>query len=203
MRSTSFFAALVVAAALAALLVARQQGGEPAATVAGGTVTLVGDSLNVGIEPYVPEALPHWRVVAADRVGRLTAEAIAELEAGRPALSTHVVVSLGTNDPRDDVARFRVEVGQLLELIGPGRCVVWATIWRRGAPDEAFNAVLRDAAESNRRLRLVEWAEMVEAKPERLAGDGVHGTATGYRDRALAVADEIRACAAEPTLVAG
>ena len=60
---------------------------------------------------------------------------------------------------------FRADVARVLELVGPNRCVVWATIWRDGAPSDAFNAVLRDAAAANRRVRLVEWAEMVSSTP--------------------------------------
>ena len=83
MRSTSFFAALLVAVALGVLVLVRLSD-EPAATASRGTVTLLGDSLNVGVERYLPDALPGWRIVANDRVGRSTPEGIAELEAGRP-----------------------------------------------------------------------------------------------------------------------
>lgn len=199
MRSTFFFAALLVAVALAALVVARNRD-EPAPVVSRGTVTLVGDSLNVGVERYLSDALPGWRLVANDRVGRSTPEGIAELEAGRPGLSSHVVVSLGTNDPPGAVAAFRADVARLLDLVGPNRCVVWATIWRDGAPNDAFNAVLRDAAAVNDRVRLVEWAEMVRVHPDWLAPDGLHGNKVGYRERARAIAEAARACAPAQTV---
>jgi lysophospholipase L1-like esterase len=194
MRSTFFFAALLLVAALAALLVERHRNASTAAVVKRGTATLVGDSLNVGIEPYLPAALPQWKIVANDRVGRTTAEGIGELEAGRPPLSPYVVVSLGTNDGQD-VAGFRADVARVLRLIGPNRCVTWATIWRDGKPNDAFNEVLRDAARANRRVRLVEWAEMARAHPDWLAGDHLHGNETGYRERARAVAAATMSCA--------
>ena len=199
MRSTFLFAALLVAVALAALLVARNRG-EPATAVSQGTVTLVGDSLNVGVERHLSAALPGWKLVANDRVGRSTPEGIVEVEAGRPMLSAHVVVSLGTNDPPGAVAAFSTDVARLLELIGPNRCVIWATIWRDGAPSDAFNAVLREAAEVNRRVRLVEWAEMVQAHPDWLAADGLHGNETGYRERARATAAAVKGCAPAQTV---
>jgi lysophospholipase L1-like esterase len=199
MRSTSFFAALLVAVALGVLVLVRLSD-EPATTAARGTVTLIGDSLNVGIERYLRDALPGWRVVANDRVGRSTPEGIAELEAGRPKLSPHVVVSLGTNDPPVAVAAFRADVARVLALVGPNRCVVWATIWRDGAPNDAFNTVLRDAAEANRRVRLVEWAEMARTRPELLAADGLHGNEDGYRERARAVAEATTGCAPARTV---
>ena len=199
MRSTFFFAALLVAVALAALLVARGRD-ESAAVPPRGTVTLLGDTLNVGIEPYLPAALPGWKIVANDRVGRSTPEGIAELEEGRPALSSHVVVSLGTNDPPNAVEAFRADVARVTELIGRNRCVIWATIWRDGAPNQAFNNVLRATADANRRLRLVEWAEMVQAHPDWLAADGLHGNETGYRERARAIAEAVNGCAPGQTV---
>ena len=201
MRITFFFAALLLVAALAAVLVERHRNATPSAGQSRGTATLVGDSLNVGIERYLPDALPHWKVVANDRVGRTTDEGIAELEAGRPALSPYVVVSLGTNDT-PDVPGFRTDVARVLALIGPNRCVMWATIWRNGKPDDAFNDVLRAAAGSNHRLRLVEWAAMVRAHPDWLAGDGLHGNEAGYRERARAVAAATRSCTPAVNLTA-
>src|SRR4029077_3803335 len=101
-------------------------------------------ALNMGLGRSCPAPLPCWRLVANDQVGRSTPGGISELEAGRPRLSPFVVVSLGTNDPPGAVTAFRTDVGHLLDLVGPNRCVAWATIWRDGAPSEDFNAVLRD-----------------------------------------------------------
>jgi lysophospholipase L1-like esterase len=196
MRSTFPLVALAVAAVLVVAIVVHERGDSPAPAEVG-TATLVGDSLNIGVERYLPGALPHWRIVANDRVGRVTSEGVAELRAGRPPLSPYVVVSLGTNDPPTAVDRFRTDVGSALRLIGPKRCVIWATIWRDGAPNEKFNAVLREAAEANPRVRLVAWAEMVDLHHEWLAADGIHGNEAGYRERARAVAEAAHSCAPE------
>jgi hypothetical protein len=53
MRPT-FFAALLVAVWVLFLV---RRSDEPATTAARGTVTLLGDSLNVGVEPFLPDAL--------------------------------------------------------------------------------------------------------------------------------------------------
>ena len=71
MRSSLFFATLLVVVAVGALVVVRNPL-SPGVPASRGTVTLLGDSLNVGIEPYVPDALPGWKVVANDQVGRTT-----------------------------------------------------------------------------------------------------------------------------------
>jgi len=200
MRSSALFALLLAAAAVTVLLVARHGGDEGAP--AGGTVALVGDSLNVGVEPYLGKALPGFDVIVNDRVGRRTEEGIDEIEEGRARLAPHVVVSLGTNDPPSAVGAFRAAVERVIELVGPGRCLVWATVWRDAAPNDAFNQVLRDAASANRRMRLVEWAAMVQAHPDWLAPDGLHGNETGYRERARAIAAAVRDCAPARTVEA-
>lgn len=175
------------------IIVARGNGGEGEQVE--GTVALIGDSLNVGVEPYLPGALPSFDLVVNDRVGRRTGEGITEIEQGRARIAPYVVVSLGTNDDPSDVAAFRAAVRRLLALVGPNRCLVWATIWRGGAPSDALNRVLRDAAAENRRMRLVEWAAMVQDHPGWLAADGLHGSPTGYRARARATARAVRDCA--------
>jgi lysophospholipase L1-like esterase len=202
MRSSLFFAVLLIVVAVGALVVVRNPL-SPAAPASRGTVTLIGDSLNVGIEPYVGDALPDWKMVANDEVGRTTPQGIAELEAGRPVLSNYVVVSLGTNDPPSDVAAFRRDVARVLALVGPNRCVVWSTIWRDERPNDAFNDVLRKAARTNRRVSLVEWAEMVERDPELLASDRLHGSEDGYRARAREVAEAVKGCAPAQSVTPG
>ena len=202
MRATSFFAALLVVVAAIALYVARGRGDEASAPRRG-TVTLLGDSLNVGVERYLPSALDGWKLLANDRVGRATPEGIDELESGRVALSNYLVVSLGTNDPPTGTDAFRRDVARVLRLVGKNRCVVWATIWRDGAPNDSFNAILREAAKANRRLTLVEWADMVESRPELLAADGLHGNEDGYRARADAVAAAVRKCIPAQSASAG
>lgn len=202
MRSPLFFAALLIVVAFGALVVVRNPL-SPATPTSRGTVTLIGDSLNVGIEPYIGDALPDWKMVANDEVGRTTPQGIAELEAGRPVLSNYVVVSLGTNDPPSAVAAFRRDVARVLALIGPNRCVAWATIWRDERPNDAFNEVLREAAKANRRVSLVEWAEMVQQDPELLAFDRLHGSEDGYRARAREVAKAVRGCAPAQSVTPG
>ena len=99
MRSTFFFAALLVAVALggAARRPPPRRAGRRAPPA--GTVTLVGDSLNVGVERYLagrPAGLEDRR-----ERPRRTVDARGDRRArgGAAALSSHVVVSLGTNDP--------------------------------------------------------------------------------------------------------
>ncbi|MBA2294206.1 MAG: hypothetical protein H0W16_03640 [Actinobacteria bacterium] len=158
-----------------------------------GAVTLVGDSLNVGIAPYLREELADWTIEAHDRVGRGTAEGVDELRRLGRALAPIVVVSLGTNDPDGSESQFRALVAEALDLAG-GRCVLWATIVRDGTPRTGFNEILADARGRQANLRLVEWAELVETDGAVLAADLVHGTGEGYARRAEETARAARAC---------
>jgi hypothetical protein len=183
---------LVAALALAALAVRRGDDGSSATTK--GAVTLVGDSLNVGIEPYLANELPGWQIDAHDQVGRATREGVDELRARRGSLAPVVVVSLGTNDADGSEAEFRALVDDAIELVGPARCLVWATIVRNGEERAGFDQVLRDASDAHSNVHLVEWASLVSDDESLLALDRVHGTPEGYARRAKETARAILNC---------
>jgi hypothetical protein len=159
-----------------------------------GSVSLVGDSLNVGIEPFLPRELPRWRIDADDEVGRTTSVGIDVLRARRGSLSDVVVISLGTNDPADATSAFRSAVREALRLVGEHRCLVWVSIVRDGDAYAAFNDVLEDERRGSTRLVVVGWDGMVQAHPEWLTSDGVHATSEGYAARAEAVAGAVEEC---------
>ena len=182
---------LVLAVTVAVYAVARPD--EDARSREAGAATLVGDSLNVGIEPYLGDALPGWRLDTHDRVGRATQEGIDELRS-LGGLAPVVVVSLGTNDADGSEPEFRKLVNEAVAIVGPRRCLVWATVVRDGAPRTGFNQALADARSAHGNVRLVEWAAMVDDDGELLAGDLVHGTPEGYARRAEETGRAIREC---------
>lgn len=161
--------------------------------LAPGGVSLVGDSLNVGIEPYLRELLGERAFTADDVVGRPTAVGLEHLRAGAASLGRYVVVSLGTNDPVESADAFRAGLAEAVRLVG-SRCLVWATIHRDGDAYAGFNAILRAQAARTRNLRLVDWSAMVDAHPDWLGPDGIHAGPEGYRARAQAVLDAMRTC---------
>jgi lysophospholipase L1-like esterase len=188
------FPVLVLAIAIALLVAAFVVTRDEARTGDAGSVTLVGDSLNVGIEPFLREELDGWRVDANDRVGRTTREGIDELRRLGAQLAGVVVVSLGTNDLDGSEEEFRGLVGEAIEIVGPGRCLLWATIVRAGVERRGLDRVLRTASAANGNVRLVDWAEMVAQDDSLLASDLVHGTPEGYARRAEETARAVRAC---------
>jgi hypothetical protein len=187
---------VLVAAAGAAVAVVVLGVGELAVAGDTGAVTLVGDSLNVGIEPSLDDELPGWTIDAHDRVGRATDEGVEVLREQRRTLAPIVVVSLGTNDPDGSEERFAELVDEAIRLVGPERCLVWATIVRDATPRTGFNDVLEGARSAHATVRLVEWSSLVEDDPGLLAADGVHATPDGYALRAAETARAIRSCPA-------
>lgn len=182
-------------ALVAAAVVARDRHRAHRATpLPPSAVSVIGDSLNLGSEPALQEALPGWTFHADDVVGRSTATGLGRLRAAGSSLAQYVVVSLGTNDPSSAVDAFRSGVAEALRIAGPNRCVVWATIHRDGNSYAAFNEVLRSAAARNRNVRLVEWASMIDKHPDWLAFDGIHGNPDGYAARAEAVVAAMMSC---------
>ncbi len=190
---------LILALTIAVAAVALTRGrGDPSVN-ATGALTLVGDSLNVGTEPYLRDALPGWRVDAHDRVGRTTLEGVEVLRVLEERLAPVVVVSLGTNDPDGSEATFRALVDEAIEIVGAKRCLLWATIVRGGTGRDGFDLVLEQASAAHPNVRLVAWAAMVRDDASLLAADLVHGTADGYARRAEETARAVRTCPEQDT----
>ena len=192
MRISLILFLLAAAATVAVVLVTADE--EDAAADDPGSLTLIGDSLNVGVDPYLRDLLPNWEIDAHDRVGRTTAEGIEVLRERSGTLAPVVVVSLGTNDPDGPEAAFRALVEEAVDVVGPDRCLVWATIVRNGSERTELNDVLREVESTHSNVRLVDWASNIADDPALLAGDLVHGTPGGYAFRAAETVRALRAC---------
>ena len=157
-----------------------------------------GDSLAEGTRPYVPGELPGWRVRQSTKVSRHAAEGDDVMRRYWRSLPRVVHVSLGTNDDPSQTAAFRAAVGDVMDVAGEERCVVWANIVRPpygGVSYRDYNRVLGREDERRDNLLVLNWVRMVRRHPEWLAYDGVHVAAAGYRARARAVARVVRRCA--------
>jgi hypothetical protein len=156
-----------------------------------------GDSLAVGTKPYIPRELKGWKVRHSTAVSRHAYEGADVMRSYGAALPRVIHVSLGTNDDPTQVEGFRAAVGEIMEVAGPERCVVWTNIVRPavdGTRYAGYNRVLVREARARDNLRIVNWARMVRRNPDWLADDGVHVSADGYRARARAVARHVRRC---------
>jgi hypothetical protein len=162
------------------------------------TLLNYGDSLAVGTGLYIKPLLAGWSVRNDSAISRHADAADADLRGYGPSLPRVIVVSLGANDAPGRRAWFRQQVLDVLDIAGPGRCVIWSTIVRppyRGTSYDGLNAVLRDLDRHSEVLRVFDWAALARAHPAWFARDGVHPTMTGYRTRAAEIARLARACA--------
>jgi lysophospholipase L1-like esterase len=156
------------------------------------SVLVIGDSLAVGLRPYLAEQL--GTDVAWDaKSGRTTPQGLVALRAALKIVRpTTVVVSLGTNDGSSPV-RFQDRINRTLTAIGD-RCVVWANIYRpaRKGPYAPLNAVLAGEATRVRHLHLVDWLGAVRRQAVTLP-DGLHPDPAGFEYRGKLIADAVKA----------
>jgi lysophospholipase L1-like esterase len=182
-----------LAAALAAVaLVPAGASAQLIAVNPSSPVLVVGDSLAVGLRPYLAEQL--GTDVAWDaKSGRTTPQGLSALRAALKVVQpSTVVVSLGTNDGSSPV-RFQDRIDRMLGAIGSKRCVVWANIYRpsRKGPYAALNTVLTAEAARVSRLHLVDWLSAVKGRDVTLP-DGLHPDTEGFEYRSQLIADAVK-----------
>ncbi len=156
----------------------------------------VGDSLGEGTKPYLPRALPGWKVSQSVSTSRFLDEGVAIVRS-RGALPAVIVFALGTNNDPHQVSVFRSSVEAVLRTAGRTRCVVVPNIVRPsvgGASYSGFNQALDDLARHHRNLRVADWARLISRNRGWLAEDGSHVTATGYQARARLIAKQVERC---------
>jgi hypothetical protein len=157
-------------------------------------VLVVGDSLAVGMRPFLIPMLGDRDVAWDSRTGRTTPQGLRVLRATLPQITpTTVVVSLGTNDGSDP-RRFADRIRRVLLALPPRACVIWPTIIRppRKGPYAALDRVLRDQARRDPRFVAPSWDYAVLRGNVRLP-DGVHPDDFGFLYRSRMIARAIRA----------
>ena len=166
----------------------------PAARATQGPVLVVGDSLAVGMRPFLIPLLGDREVTWNARMGRTTPQGLQVLRATLPQVTpATVVVSLGTNDGADP-RRFADRIRRVLRALPPRACVIWPTIIRppRKGPYAALDRVLREQAGRDPRFVAPSWDYAVLRGNVRLP-DGVHPDEFGFLYRSRMIARAIRA----------
>jgi len=145
-------------------------------------VLIVGDSIAVGMRPFLPEMLTDREVTFDTVAGRTTPQGMRALRFELTRVTPHtLVINLGTNDG-SHAGVFANRIRRTLGSLAPDTCVVWPTISRapRKGDYRGLNRVLREAARRDRRLIVIPWDRMV-AKGTVALPDGVHPDVYGYR----------------------
>jgi lysophospholipase L1-like esterase len=187
----------VITAATAGATLLTVAGIGPAAATDAGTprqmwqrtsVYVEGDSLTVGTAAPLRSMLGRkLRALGIDaQIGRNTGTGLSRLGGDPRARRADIwVVALGTNDGPDPHALARY-VQRSMRMAGD-REVIWVTLRRPGGYGRV-NTMLRTLDRRRERMHLVDWARRTQSRGGLIAGDGVHGTSTGYRMRARWIA---------------
>jgi lysophospholipase L1-like esterase len=184
--------ALILAGSAAVLLM-----GAPAtAQNGGGSVLVIGDSLQVGTGPYLEQELGAMAVESDDRQSRRSSEGLEALRARLRPGHTVVVFDLGTNDDPSNPQAFYATLQAARAATGD-RCLVVATVLRpayNGFTVEGMNAALERFALDKPGVQLVDWYGVATGTPGILYDDGVHARPEGYALRGRLIADAVRSC---------
>ena len=146
---------------------------------------VVGDSLTVGAEPWLPSPIV---VDAAE--GRSVGGGLAVLHrrAARQSLPGTVLVALGTNDLAATASQVEEWARLAREIVGDRR-LVWVNLWCDPSrdPDLAryrrVNDALAAAAERHG-IELADWERWADHRDVQHTPDGVHHDEDSYRQRA-------------------
>jgi secreted trypsin-like serine protease len=173
----------------------RGGGAGTAASQAKQGVLMIGDSLTVGTKQYMPSKVGDAKVTIDATGGIPLKEGMRRYDAVKEKPRV-VEMALFTNDTPDHVGELRSAIEKTVkDARARGGKVVWATIHgvKKWGSYDQVNAMIRDYAAKNPDVMgLVDWEKMVQQHPGYLAGDGIHGTAAGYKARAAAFTDAAR-----------
>lgn len=132
-------------------------------------ITAIGDSVLVGVEPFLKERLP---AISVDgKVGRQMSQAqdvIDELkEQGR--LGDQIIIELGTNGPFN-----KKQLHSLLESLSDAKQVLLVTTRVPKDWQDTVNRNIEEAAREFSNVKVVDWYSASEGKDEYFYQDGVH-----------------------------
>lgn len=172
---------------LSALVIAAPAGAIKAQPPA---VTVQGDSLTVGIQPYITFPVESFSA----EVGRHLSTGLELLKS--QTKGAVIVFALGTNDYGDSVSYLESEYVQAMNIAGSRRCVVIPTVYAYSFDNNNANVALIWLRHryTHKRLQLVLWAQAVRNGKVTLA-DGVHpGTSASWKYREQLVNKGVTAC---------
>jgi len=168
-------------------------------------ISVVGDSLTEGTVPYQVETFSYlgWGSAAIDAY---KSRGIATKMKGDPHTGLSAVdairstsgdsdlwvVALGTNDAGFYKQDAQVDlIREMVDQIGGGHYVLWvnvylpATLKRQRMWNDSLALV---AAERREQMFILDWATLAQENPKWLAGDKIHCSAVGYKNRASVIA---------------
>ncbi|RJG23510.1 acyltransferase family protein [Paenibacillus thiaminolyticus] len=150
-------------------------------------VTAIGDSVLVGVAPYLKELIPGIDIDG--KVSRQMSEAkdvVAQLDS-KEKLGKIVIIELGTNGPFSSE-----KLEELLNTIGENRQIYLVNSRVSRDWQDSVNETLAKAAEERSNVTLIDWHSLSADKSEWFAKDGVHPQPEGAKAYASLIAKSIQ-----------
>ncbi|MCG7378699.1 hypothetical protein MH215_16955 [Paenibacillus sp. ACRSA] len=146
------------------------------ASMTGEGVTVIGDSVLVGIEPYLKEKLP--KVIVEGKVGRQMSQAnkLTDELREQGKLGEHIIIELGTNGPfsKDQLRSLLTSLSDAKQVL-----VVTTRVPRRW--QDIVNSNIEEVVPEFNNAKIVDWYTASEGKDEFFYQDGVHLKPDGSR----------------------
>ncbi|MGO4731124.1 SGNH/GDSL hydrolase family protein [Paenibacillus sp. 2KB_22] len=146
------------------------------AAINGEGVTVIGDSVMVGVEPYLKEKLP--RATVNGKVGRQMSQAKKLLEDLRKQgeLGDHIIIELGTNGPftKDQFRSLLASLSEAKKVL-----VVTTRVPKRW--QNTVNSNIKDVVSEFENAKVVDWYTASTGKDDYFYKDGVHLKPDGSR----------------------
>lgn len=139
------------------------------------SITAIGDSVMLGASPSIQELIPGCVVDASESRQVVQAEKIVNNLKQQGTLGNTVIIALGTNGSFDSA------VGQkLIDQLGTEREIYWITAYGKHLQwQDSVNDMIRQLAENNENIHVIDWAEQAAVHPEWLYDDGIHLNPSG------------------------
>ncbi|MGG4216440.1 hypothetical protein [Paenibacillus sp. FSL L8-0638] len=148
----------------------------PSLSLNGEGVTMIGDSVTVGIEPYLKEQLPNMTVDG--KVGRQMSQAVKVINelAVQDKLGDQVIIELGTNGPFS-----KDQLHDVLQSLSGARQVILVTTRVPKGWQNTVNDTIAQVADEFSNVSVVDWYSASVGKDEYFYKDGVHLKPDGSR----------------------
>lgn len=164
-----------------------QQSSQPSNAASGSDITAIGDSVMVGVQPYLEETMPGIRVDG--KVGRQMSQAakIVDDLKSQGELGDRVVLELGTNGPFNSHT-----LENLLESLSDVQRIVLVTARVPKGWEDSVNEKIKEAAGKFANVKVFDWHAASEGKEDYFYPDGVHLKPEGGRYYASLLADTLQ-----------
>lgn len=150
-------------------------------------ITAIGDSVMIGIEPYLKEKLPE--ITVDGKVGRQMSQAtkvIHDLNA-QGKLGEQIVIELGTNGPFN-----KEQLRSLLQSLADAKRVILVTARVPKGWEDTVNRNIKEAAEEFSNTTVLDWYAASAGKDDYFYKDGVHLKPDGGRYYASLIVEALQ-----------